>query len=153
MPFYDIIQNLLVERFHLVSHHEIANFPGYELVVDKGGSKLKEVTSDPDPPRAQGTVGRAPIGSDGFPIIPGRPTLRSRTLRVHHTQVVPLKRSATQNSSMPMQEINHLLNLRSSATIGGAPTRCRNSCQPRPARIRSCHSPLGAGSCSSIEEQ
>ena len=65
MPFYDIIatmpadttkeqvekmlQSLLAERFHLIWHHETRYFPGYELVVDKGGPKLKEVTSDPDP--------------------------------------------------------------------------------------------------------
>jgi hypothetical protein len=72
MPFYDIVatmpadsskrqveqmlQNLLIERFHLAFHHEPGNFPGYELVVDKGGPKLKE---------------GAPMGSDGFPVAPG----------------------------------------------------------------------------------
>ena len=57
MPYYDIVatmptdttleqfekmmQNLLVERFHMVFHHETRDFPGYELVVDKGGPRLK----------------------------------------------------------------------------------------------------------------
>jgi len=52
MPFYDIVatmpadttleqcermlRNLLVERFHMVFHHETQNSPGYDLVVDKG---------------------------------------------------------------------------------------------------------------------
>ncbi len=42
--FQKMFQNLLVERFHLVVHHETRNFPGYELVLvnDKAGSKLKE---------------------------------------------------------------------------------------------------------------
>ena len=43
--FQKMLQNLLVERFHLVVHHETRNFPGYELVVDKGGPKLKEGAS------------------------------------------------------------------------------------------------------------
>jgi uncharacterized protein (TIGR03435 family) len=34
--FQEMLQNLLVERFHLVFHHEMLNFPGYALVVDKG---------------------------------------------------------------------------------------------------------------------
>ena len=76
MPFYDIVatmpasttleqsdrmlQNLLVERFHMVFHHETRNFPGYDLVVDKGGPKLKEAN-----PAAN------PQGSDGFPTAAG----------------------------------------------------------------------------------
>jgi uncharacterized protein (TIGR03435 family) len=43
-----MLQNLLVERFHLVVHHETRNFPAWELVVDKGGPKLKEGASQPD---------------------------------------------------------------------------------------------------------
>lgn len=46
--FRKMFQNLLVERFHLVVHHETRNFPGYELVVDKGGPKLKEGASQSD---------------------------------------------------------------------------------------------------------
>ena len=95
MPFYDIVatmsadsskkqvehmlQNLLVERFHLVFHQEIGNFPGYELVVDKGGPKLKEVIPDANP-IDDPQVGRsAPTGSDGFPVVRGRRTLSSRS--------------------------------------------------------------------------
>ncbi len=95
MPFYDIVatmsadsskkqveqmlQNLLVERFHLVFHQETGNFPGYELVVDKGGPKLKEVTPDPNP-MVDPQAGRsAPTGSDGFPVVRGRRTLSSRS--------------------------------------------------------------------------
>jgi uncharacterized protein (TIGR03435 family) len=73
--FQKMLQSLLVERFHLAFHHETRNFPGYELVVDKGGPKFKEVTptgaakSDADrDPRAVLT-GRK--GEDGFPVAPG----------------------------------------------------------------------------------
>jgi uncharacterized protein (TIGR03435 family) len=51
--FQEMLRNLLVERFHLVVHHETRTFPGYELVVDKGGLKLKEAPGQPvtDPNR------------------------------------------------------------------------------------------------------
>jgi uncharacterized protein (TIGR03435 family) len=93
MPFYDIVatmpadsskqqvekmlQNLLVERFHLVFHHETGRFPGYELVVDKG-PKLKEVAPDPNPTVDPPAVRSAPTGSDGFPVVGGRRTSSSR---------------------------------------------------------------------------
>lgn len=72
--FQKMLQNLLVERFHLVFHREARNFPGYELVVDKGGPKFKEVaaaqaSSDADrDPRA---VLTGPKGEDGFPVASG----------------------------------------------------------------------------------
>lgn len=37
-----MLQNLLAERFHLVVQHGTKEFQGYELVVAKGGPKLKE---------------------------------------------------------------------------------------------------------------
>jgi uncharacterized protein (TIGR03435 family) len=46
--FRQMLQNLLIERFHLVIHHETRNFPGYNLVVARGGPKLKEVTPTAD---------------------------------------------------------------------------------------------------------
>jgi uncharacterized protein (TIGR03435 family) len=77
--FQKMLQNLLAERFHLVVRHETRNFPAYELVVDKGGAKIKEVTPDPKPadtpnpadtsdPRQQI---RPPRGDDGFPMFTG----------------------------------------------------------------------------------
>ena len=38
--FRTMLQNLLAERLQLKVHHETRNFPGYELVVAKGGPKL-----------------------------------------------------------------------------------------------------------------
>jgi uncharacterized protein (TIGR03435 family) len=73
--FRQMLQNLLIERFHLVFHHETRNFPGYALVVDKGGPKLKEVkptqTADPDqdPDLIRKLIG--PHGADGFPNLTG----------------------------------------------------------------------------------
>jgi len=74
MPFYEIVatmpaattkeeaekmlQGLLTERFHLLFHQDTGNFAGYELIVDKGGPKLKDANP----------------GSDGFPGVPGRRT-------------------------------------------------------------------------------
>jgi uncharacterized protein (TIGR03435 family) len=67
MPFYDItatmppnsnkadvesmLQNLLIERFQLNFHRDTANFPGYQLVVDRGGLKLQPAASTPEGPR------------------------------------------------------------------------------------------------------
>jgi uncharacterized protein (TIGR03435 family) len=80
--FQQMLQNLLVERFHLVFHHETRKFPGYELVVDKGGPKFKEVTptpeADPTTPADRQAdmraVMSAPKGADGFPAVPGSRT-------------------------------------------------------------------------------
>jgi len=40
--FHQMLLNLLAERFHMVLHHETRDFQGYELVVGKGGPKLKK---------------------------------------------------------------------------------------------------------------
>ena len=40
--FRAMLRNLLVERFHLKAHIEQRQFPGYELILAKTGSKLKQ---------------------------------------------------------------------------------------------------------------
>jgi uncharacterized protein (TIGR03435 family) len=62
-------RNLLVDRFHLVLHGTKKEFPGYELVVAKGGPKLKETVDMPGqaPPT---TPPRLTLDKDGFPNVP-----------------------------------------------------------------------------------
>jgi uncharacterized protein (TIGR03435 family) len=66
--FQLMLQNLLVERFHLVVRHELKDFPGYELVVPSGGPKLKEAAPEDnvgDAPRPFGPPGK---DGNGFPV-------------------------------------------------------------------------------------
>jgi uncharacterized protein (TIGR03435 family) len=74
--FLAMLQNLLVERFHLVFHREKRSFPGYALVVDRDGPRFKEVPPTPDanPGAASGLLS-ARRGSDGFPDGPGPLTM------------------------------------------------------------------------------
>jgi uncharacterized protein (TIGR03435 family) len=68
--FRQMLQNLLVERFHLAFRRETRNFPGYALVVDKGGPKFKEATPEENGVEVTAqAMGRAPKGADGFPVI------------------------------------------------------------------------------------
>jgi uncharacterized protein (TIGR03435 family) len=53
-----MMQQLLRERFHLELHREKRNFPGYELVIDEGGPKLKQ--SKPDSDAAELDVSQLP---------------------------------------------------------------------------------------------
>lgn len=41
-----MLQNLLAERFHMVVHHETRNYNGYDLLVAKGGPKMKTSTEE-----------------------------------------------------------------------------------------------------------
>jgi uncharacterized protein (TIGR03435 family) len=44
----EMMQGLLVDRFHLTIHHEKREQPVYELVVAKGGAKLEAAEATPD---------------------------------------------------------------------------------------------------------
>jgi uncharacterized protein (TIGR03435 family) len=59
-----MLQPLLAERFKLVVHTETKQLPVYELVVAKGGSKLKEAT--PGDPYANGFKGPDGAGRGGM---------------------------------------------------------------------------------------
>jgi uncharacterized protein (TIGR03435 family) len=95
MPFYEIVatmppnttkeqcelmlQNLIVERFHLVFHYDTMSAAGYDLVADKGGIKLKEAAPEAEPT----TATSATPGSDGFPVLPGTRMLGWRAATTH----------------------------------------------------------------------
>src|SRR5262249_53170085 len=67
-------QNLLAERLGMKVHHESKEFSVDDLVVARGGPKLKEYVADPNapPPPAPGTLVPLPPGppkvdKNGFP--------------------------------------------------------------------------------------
>jgi uncharacterized protein (TIGR03435 family) len=76
--FHLMMQNMLAERFKLVVHHEQKEMQTYDMVVAKGGLKLKERgeeppakedTPEPDPKQPEST--EVPkLGKDGFPTLP-----------------------------------------------------------------------------------
>jgi len=47
-----MLQHLLADRFQLAAHREMRDLPNYEMVVAKGGVKMKESVEDPsaEPP-------------------------------------------------------------------------------------------------------
>jgi uncharacterized protein (TIGR03435 family) len=77
-----MLQNLLAERFKLAIHREKKEAQVYELVVAKGGPKLKEsveevpkdgdnAPDDPSPLPPLGGRGRGPnLDKDGYPVVP-----------------------------------------------------------------------------------
>jgi uncharacterized protein (TIGR03435 family) len=68
-------QNLLKDRFGMVVHHESKEFQVSELVVAKGGPKLKETTLDPNapppPPPTGPPQGPPKLDQNGFPEMNG----------------------------------------------------------------------------------
>jgi uncharacterized protein (TIGR03435 family) len=46
-----MLRSLLAERFHLTLHRGTRQIPVYEMVVAKGGLKMKDAASDPAPPQ------------------------------------------------------------------------------------------------------
>ena len=69
-----MMRHLLEERFHLKAHVEQKEFPGYELVVAKGGPKLAETgIASPQP------ASRSRSKEDDFPELPpDRPGMMSK---------------------------------------------------------------------------
>ncbi|HUE11822.1 MAG TPA: TIGR03435 family protein, partial [Steroidobacteraceae bacterium] len=56
-----MMQNLLVERFHLSIHRETRNFPAYELVVAKDGPKLQASVPAPEGPDMKTSLGHGMV--------------------------------------------------------------------------------------------
>ena len=74
--FAEMLQNMLIDRFGLKAHHESREITRYELVVAKGGSKLKEAAETPAsaPPPGPGRAGKPELDKDGYPLLErGRP--------------------------------------------------------------------------------
>jgi len=78
--FNGMLQDLLAKRFKLAVHHESKEMPRYELVVAKGGRKLKAAVEPPEPkPNGAAAAPAAPaarreplhLGKDGYPVLTG----------------------------------------------------------------------------------
>ena len=64
-----MVRNLLADRFTAKVHHELREFPTYDLVVAKGGPKLTPAreTSQTAPPPDSPESGETKLDADGFP--------------------------------------------------------------------------------------
>lgn len=70
--FREMLKNLLKERFKLAVHFEKKEVPGYELVVAKGGVKMKDAQApkdNPDDRKAPRQDGPLQRDKEGFPIL------------------------------------------------------------------------------------
>jgi uncharacterized protein (TIGR03435 family) len=95
-----MLRSLLVDRFKLVARTEKRDFPVYDLVVAKGGIKMKVSTAEPPPPpasrgpveadpakaaaaaaalQAQIRANRGAVDKDGFPALPDDNIATQRT--------------------------------------------------------------------------
>jgi len=63
-------QNLLVERFKLAYHREKKEMQSYELVVAKGGPKMKESSGPLDPDERPARMTERKTDAEGFPVLP-----------------------------------------------------------------------------------
>jgi uncharacterized protein (TIGR03435 family) len=61
-----MMQSLLEERFQMAAHREQRELPVYELVIERSGHKLNEVTESSPAP-----LPGPPVDKDGYPNIPG----------------------------------------------------------------------------------
>jgi uncharacterized protein (TIGR03435 family) len=70
--FGQMLQNLLIDRFAMKVHHETRDLAGYELVVAKGGLRVKTAEQTATPPASDIPVGRLPLIKDraGEPQLP-----------------------------------------------------------------------------------
>jgi len=70
-----MLQNLLADRFKLTVHHESKDLPAYELVIAKGGPKIRKSVEDVAPkddttdvaPSSPPTPAPPKLGKDGYP--------------------------------------------------------------------------------------
>jgi uncharacterized protein (TIGR03435 family) len=77
--FSAMLRNLLVERFQMKAHHETRDLPAYDLVIAKGGLKMKEAVADTGGPPVGASEESIKVGPKGFPQLtrPGMSTAYS----------------------------------------------------------------------------
>jgi uncharacterized protein (TIGR03435 family) len=85
--FNAMLQNLLAERFRLTAHRERREMPAYNLVIAKGGPKLKKVADDSqsndDVVAGASVPAKFTLGSDGYPVLQLEPGATSGTAMAH----------------------------------------------------------------------
>jgi uncharacterized protein (TIGR03435 family) len=72
--FQGMLQRLLEERFQMTLHREERELPVYELVVAKGGLKMKESSGNAPAPPEPVERGRREVDGEGYPILIGSGT-------------------------------------------------------------------------------
>ncbi|MDP9169612.1 MAG: TIGR03435 family protein [Acidobacteriota bacterium] len=99
-----MLQNLLADRFKLAIHRDKKEMAMYQLVVAKGGSKLKESVpapaADGPPSAAYGSAGKMEMGKDGFPVM---------AKGIGPSSIMMNGRARTQASDQTMQQLAALL--------------------------------------------
>jgi uncharacterized protein (TIGR03435 family) len=68
--FHLMLQNLLAERFHMVVHHVTKEYDGYDLLVAKGGPKMKKASQEDSAMAEQPASGpqvSAGLDAQGYP--------------------------------------------------------------------------------------
>jgi uncharacterized protein (TIGR03435 family) len=66
--FRQMLQNMLLERFKLTSHHEKKEMAAFDLVVARNGPKIKEAKPGEEPEPAK--FGPMKKDENGYPILP-----------------------------------------------------------------------------------
>ena len=102
-----MIQRLLAERFDLGYHMETRVLPVYEMVVAKGGLKMKEVTS------AEGTPALSPTqpGSGPLPLVPDKDGWQELAPGVPGMVLMRPKATGERRVTARMQPVSKLLPL------------------------------------------
>jgi uncharacterized protein (TIGR03435 family) len=89
--FNAMLQNLLAKRFRLAAHRERREMPAYNLVIAKGGPKLKKVADDSQNDDVVAPGASAPakftLGNDGFPVLQLEAGATSGTAMAHNGRV------------------------------------------------------------------
>ena len=111
-----MMQNLIIERFRAQVHRETRDLPSYELVIAKGGLKMKEsdqsIPTPADPKSAEGGPPRVASvkGPDGLPLLaPGRKGMVIMGMGMGHQRITArlqgianLRRIAEQRVNRPV---------------------------------------------------